>query len=268
MKKVIINADDFGHSEDINKAILYAYNAKTITSASLMTNMDGFENAISEILPQIPKLDIGFHFNLTEGKSLSKSDLLCDKKGFFNNGFISILAKSINRNFLNAIEVEFRTQIEKIPKDINISHIDSHRHIHAIPSVFKLISKLAKEYNIKYIRTQREKKYFLPSKMINLKFPSNVLKNILLNTLTTLNDYPYTNNYFIGILYTGYMDKESIIKGLKSIKEDSIIEVILHPTINKKFKNNYIEFLTLQNPTLREEIQDSGFELTQFSKLF
>ena len=268
MKKVIINADDFGYSEEVNEAVLYAYKEGAITSASILANMNAFNNAVFEIFPKIPSLDIGFHFNIVEGKSLTNSHLLCNSNGFFNNGFISILTKSKNKKFLQAVEYEFRMQIEKILKEINISHIDSHRHIHAIPEIFHLISDLAKEYNIKFIRTQRELPYIIPTKIFNTKFPVNIMKIIILNLFTTINKYPYTNKYFIGILYTGYMDKQSIIKGLNKIKEESITEIILHPTINKLEKCNYKELLTLKDPTLRQTITESGFELIQYSKLY
>ena len=145
MKKVIINADDFGHSKNVNEAIMISHKEGILSSTSLMANMDGFNNAVYEIYPQIKTIDIGFHFNLTEGKSLSKNKLLCDTNGYFNNGFLSILLKSGDKKFLNAVEEEFRIQIEKTLNEVNISHIDSHRHIHAIPAIFQITKKLAEE---------------------------------------------------------------------------------------------------------------------------
>ena len=81
MKKIIINADDFGYSKENNEAIKLGYEAGIITATSLISNMDGFENAVIEVLPQIPHIDIGFHFNIIEGKCLTNQQLLCDKKG-------------------------------------------------------------------------------------------------------------------------------------------------------------------------------------------
>lgn len=268
MKKVIINADDFGYSKEINEAIKQASEAGIMTSASLMANMKAFDNAVYEIYPKIEYIDIGFHFNLTEGESLSGLKLLCNNKGLFNNGFISLLSKANNKKVLQAIEQEFRMQIEKVLKVVNISHIDSHRHVHAIPQIFNLVCNLAKEYNIRYIRTQKEIPYIVPSKIINIKFPANIAKNILLNYFSSINQYPYTNNFFIGVLYTGYMDKKSILKGLEEINiENSITEIILHPTTNMIHKNNHTEFQTLKDSGLKQIIKELGFDLTQYSKL-
>lgn len=268
MKKVIINADDFGYSENVNNAVIQAYNKGILTSTSLLANMDGFNHAVYKIYPLIQTIDIGFHFNIVEGRCLSGSELLCDNNKNFNNGFISTLIKSNNKNFLKAVEIEFRLQIEKVLNTVNISHIDSHRHIHAIPQIFSLITKLSKEYNIKYIRTQKEIPYIVSSKIFNMKFPPNILKSIILNAYTVINRYPYTNTYIIGILYTGYMDENSILKGLKCIhNEESITEIILHPTTDNSRKNNYNEFQTVKNSMLKQKVEDLGFKLIKYSEI-
>ncbi|MCD7740363.1 MAG: ChbG/HpnK family deacetylase, partial [Candidatus Gastranaerophilales bacterium] len=184
MKKLIINADDFGYSKENNEAVKLGYESGIITSASIMANMNGFEHAVKEIFPAAQNLDLGFHFNIIEGKSLSAASLLCDSNNNFNSNYIQMIGKSSNKKFLNQIEQEFRTQIEKVLKYCSISHIDSHVHIHSIPAIFNLIIKLAGEYGIKYIRTQKEIPYIIWNKSFNGKYPVNILKNIILNNYT------------------------------------------------------------------------------------
>ncbi|MBQ9246801.1 ChbG/HpnK family deacetylase [bacterium] len=276
MKKVIINADDFGYSENNNIAIKKGFEKGIITSTSLLANMTGFEHAIKEIVPQIENIDIGFHFNIMEGKSLSDCNLLCNTEGFFQNSYQKLIIKSKEKIFLNQLEKEFRTQIEKVMAHCKISHIDSHVHTHAIPDIFNLLLKLANEYKIGYIRTQKELPYIVPNKVLSLKFPVNIIKNLLLNTYTYINEKELinyeikTNDYFIGVLYTGYMDEKSIINGLKQIKkENSVTEVIFHPyyanSIPKEKQHNYEEFLITQNPHLKKEIENMGFVLSDYS---
>ncbi len=276
MKKIIINADDFGYSKGNNEAIKSGIEAGIITSTSMMANMPGFEHAINEIIPSIPKIDIGFHFNIMEGKSLTNSHLLCDNSGNFNCSYQKLIYCSKQRSFINELEKEFREQIEKILKFHNITHIDSHMHTHAIPEIFNLSTNLAKEYGIKYIRTQKEIPYIVKNKIMNTKFPINIVKNILLNTFTLINNKQIikteikTNNYFIGVLYTGYMDEEAIISGLKRIsKENSITEVIFHPYISndENKKNNYREYLITQNGEIKQRIINMGFEFNSYSNL-
>ncbi len=278
MKKIIINADDFGYSKENNEAVKLGYESGIITSASIMANMGGFEHAVKEILPAVENFDLGFHFNIIEGKSLSNVPILCDSNNNFNNNFIQIAVKSQNKNFLNQTEQEFRMQIEKVLKYHNISHIDSHVHIHSIPAIYNLIIKLAQEYKIRYIRTQKEIPYIVWNKSFNLKYPVNMIKNILLNSYTNINikklkkSQVKTNDYFIGVLYTEFMDEQSIIKGIKKIKkENSITEVIFHPYYSKEIpKNkeaNYREFQITQNQKFKEIIENSGFIISGYSDI-
>ena len=270
MKKLIINADDFGYSVETNEAIKFGYQNKVITSTSIITNLEGFEHAINEILPQIPQIDIGIHLNIIEGKSLTESSLLCNSNGYFKNNYVQILLKSKDKNFLSDVEKEFRAQIEKAQQYCKISHIDSHVHTHSIPAIFDLTTKLAKEYNIKFIRTQNEIPYIVFDKLFCPQFYINIIKNLLLNILSFQNKKKLknTNNYFIGVLYTGMMNKKTILNGLKKIKKDnSITEVIFHPSFNKQKINNFKELQIVQNPNFEKEIQNLGFTLSCYSDI-
>lgn len=274
MKKLIINADDFGLSEKNNKAIKLGYEKGIITSTSLITNMPAFNNAI-EIINEIKDIDLGFHFNIMEGKSLTNSSFLCNSEGYFNCSYNKLIMNVQNKKVILQIEEEFRAQIEKILAIHSITHIDSHVHTHAIPQIFKLIIKLAQEYNIPFVRTQKEKPYIVWKKNFNINFPINILKNILLNTYTSINlkelknSKIRTNDYFIGAIYTGNMTEETFIKGLKKIKKDNTItEIIFHPYFEEDKKNskhnNYKEYLITQNPKFKKELETSGFVLTKY----
>lgn len=274
-KNFILNADDFGMSEAYNKAVLEGYNAKLLCSASLCANGDAFEEAVNEIIPKCNNLSVGVHLNIIEGKALTDVPLLTDKNGIFNNGYAAIMKKSLSEDFLYQVEQEFRAQIEKIQARTKIDHIDSHVHTHAIPNIFKLTLKLAKEYNIPYIRTQFENPYFVPSikKHLNTKYPVNILKIILLNFFTFINKNELkkydiiTNDYLIGVGYTGMMDSMTIEFGLKSLKNKSNIcaEALIHPCDYEFNDNHYTEFLITQNAELKKSVEEMGFKITNHS---
>mgnify|MGYP001041734101 FL=1 len=275
-KKFILNADDFGMSKAFNRAVLDGYHNGFLTSASLCANGKAFNAAVNEIIPECPNLGLGVHLNIIEGRSLTKAPLLTNKKGKFNNGFLSILLKSHDESFLNQVEFEFRTQIETVMNYAKVDHIDSHVHTHSIPNLFKITAKLAKEYNIPYIRTQYEEMYFVPSirKHLNLKYPPNILKILLLNYFTSINkkvveEYDLkTNDNLIGVGYTGLMDDMTIEYGLRAIEDSHITEALIHPchyaTSNKN--QHYTEFLITQNKALKDKIARLGFEITNYKK--
>ena len=275
-KKFILNADDFGMSKAFNRAVLDGYHNGFLTSASLCANGKAFNAGVNEIIPECPNLGIGVHLNIIEGRSLTKAPMLTNKRGKFNNSFGQILLKSNNPQFLNQVEFEFRTQIETVMNYTKVDHLDSHVHTHAIPSIFKITAKLAKEYSIPYIRTQYEEMYFVPSikKHLNFKYPPNILMILLLNSFTKQNKKVVeefglkTNDYLIGVGYTGLMDDLTVEYGLKVLDDDCIAEALIHPCSYASAKNNqhYTEFLITQNKSLKDKINRLGFEITNYKR--
>ena len=125
VKKFILNADDFGMTKDYNRAVMYAYSRGFLKSASLCANGEAFDNAVNEVLPECPRLGVGVHLNIIEGKALTKCNLLTNDKNEFNNGYLALILKSGNKDFKNQVEKEFRAQIEKVLQYTKPDHIDS-----------------------------------------------------------------------------------------------------------------------------------------------
>ena len=238
MKKLIISADDFGLSEEKNNIIYSAIKSSAINSLGIIVNTDGFKHALN--LLQELNIDLGLHFNIFEGKPVSNAALLCNSSGDFNKSYIDLFLRIPNKKLKIQIEDELKAQLDKILKYHNITHLDSHCHYHSIPYIFDIFVKVAKEYKIKYIRTQKEPFYLVYQKLLNKKFPINLIKHILLNTLSIRNykkikkENLETNDSALGILYTGQMDKDAVLKGLKYAYGN--VEIILHPYL----KNEYL----------------------------
>ena len=278
-KKFILNADDFGISTDLNRAVLEAYKSGILKSVSLMANGMAFDNAIDEILPQCQGLGVGVHLNLIEGKSL-RQDItsLVDPEWKFKNTFLNLLFRVYNpreKDLMDEIEREFRLQIEKVLSKTPVTHIDSHVHIHAIPKIFDLVCRLAKEYGIKQVRTQFEKPYIIPDlhKHLTWKYPLNIIKSTVLGFFTLFNDlaiHKYglkTNDYLIGITYTSMMDGLTVSYGLKPIKyKDVVVEALIHPRRYEDgtIDNHFDEFLLTKNKKLKAKIENLGFEITNY----
>lgn len=274
-KKFILNADDFGLSNDINRAIVEGYNAEILHSTSLCANGESFYSAVNEIMPECPKLCVGVHLNIIEGNALNPHETLTeltDSEGNFNNGWIQLLLKSFNKKFMEQLEIEFRSQIEKIISCTKVSHIDSHVHTHGIPNIFKLTCKLAKEYGIPYVRTQFERPYLTNniSKHINLKYPVNQIKVLLLDSFSILNkkvieDYGLkTNDFLVGVSYTGMMDNQTVEQGLEVFKNESdiVVEALFHP-----YPSHVDEYKIIQNQNMKFKIENYGFEFTTYREL-
>lgn len=275
-KKFILNAEDFGMSKAFNRGVLDGYHNGFLTSASLSANGKAFNAAVNEIIPECPNLSIGIHLNLTQGRALTKANKITNKKGKFNKNFFQILLLANNKKVLEQIEFEFRTQIETVKNYAQVDHIDSLEDIHAIPAIFNITAKLAKEYNIPFIRTHFEEMYIVKDifKHLHFKYLMNLFKMFTLNNFTKKNkiilkNYGLkTNDNIIGIAYSELMDESTIEEGLKMIDEAGITEVIIHPAhyaITNK-NQHYKEFLLTQNKSIKDKIIRLGFDITNYKK--
>lgn len=121
--KLVVNADDLGLSKGVNYGILDAFESGIVSSASLMMNMPTTDHAIKIFNHQA--IGIGVHLNVTLGKPLLSNPILTDENGvFFRN-------QEINEKTLDGIIEEFELQIQRaLESKLNITHLDSHHHIH------------------------------------------------------------------------------------------------------------------------------------------
>lgn len=280
-KKFILNADDLGLSKELNRAVLEGYQGGILKSASIVANGATFDEAINSILPQCPDLAVGIHLNVTKGVSLCEDVTeLINEKGEFNNSYIELFWKAYNprnKEFLPQLEREFRRQIEKIMAKTKVTHIDSHKHIHAIPKIFDLVCRLAKEYGIQQVRTHFEKPYIVPDlqKHLKWKYLRNFFKVFVFSLFTIFNEtsiHKYelkTNDYLIGLIYTSMIDALTISYGSMAIKYDNVtVEALIHPcryedgTIN----NHFDEYMLTKNKKLKDKLEHLGYEITNYAK--
>ena len=158
MRKLIINADDFGFNKKITDGIIECHKAGTVTSATLMVNMPAAEYAAS-LISEYPDLSVGIHLNLTVGCPVLDASLLpslVDKKGFFHHH--SEMFQRAFRFQLNADEVEkeLSAQVEKfLSWGFQPTHSDSHHHVADCPQIFGIKIEVLRKYGIRRIRTQR-----------------------------------------------------------------------------------------------------------------
>lgn len=159
MKKLVVNADDFGLTEGINRGIVDGFNSGIITSASLIATMPAFRHAV-ELTKENAELDIGVHLSLTTGKPCSENSKLAPimRRGEFIRSYGHVI-KSVYANEiqLEDIKDEMSAQIRKVQETgLNITHVDSHQHIHMVPRLLKLLLALMNEHQIPFVRVPNE----------------------------------------------------------------------------------------------------------------
>lgn len=148
MKKVIINADDFGMSFGNTIGILYAHDKGIVTSTSCMINMPYAEFALKEA-KKYPNLGVGIHLNITVGQALTKGkkSFTDDEGNFINKKLYPDGNPHADKDELYE---EWKAQIEKFIKVAHKkpTHIDSHHHVHLLPWHIEVVKKLANEYDL------------------------------------------------------------------------------------------------------------------------
>ena len=278
-KKFILNADNLGKDSAHNIGIVEGYQGGILKSASITANGDAFDDAINSVIPACKDLSLGLHLNLTDGKPLC-NDLtgLTDENGNFKNSFLSLLIRAYNpkdKEFLSEIEREFRAQTEKVTSKIKITHIDSNCHIHAIPPIFKIVCKIAQDYDIKYIRTHYERPYIVPDVFVHLSliWLKNICKAFLLNLFTIFNENTAanynlkTNDYIIGIIYNSLMSSLVMSYGLPISKYKNVtVEAVIEPCRyeNGIIDSHFNEFMITKNKKLKDKVEALGFEITGY----
>ncbi|HBO50249.1 MAG TPA: hypothetical protein DD619_05655 [Alphaproteobacteria bacterium] len=232
--KKIFNADDFGISKGVNAAIVKAHREGILNSASLMINQKYADEAV-KLAKEMPELEIGLHVNLTNeypAAPAQKIPLLVDEHGKLKNGFVNLLLLSFlkPRQLRQQAETEMRAQIVKyLAAGLPLQHLDSHRHVHMIPQIFKAMRKLQKEFEVPRIRVMNENalntlKY---NKNKSWLFDGALIKYVLLRFLCWWNGYK-NDVYFYTLLYTCKIAKEQF-KGVKIPSGYKAVEIMIHP---------------------------------------
>lgn len=138
MKKLIINADDFGLCESVNRAVIDCHRAGVLTSATLLVNGEAAAEAAALAL-ESPALGVGLHFNLTSGQPSAPPQAipsLLGSDGRFPGLARQLLRLSAGRVRRRELETELSAQIEAFRLlGLEPTHIDSHHHTHAHPRV-------------------------------------------------------------------------------------------------------------------------------------
>jgi len=262
-KQLIVNADDFGLTEEINKGIIRCYQEGILRSASILANGIAFEDAV--LLARENKgLGIGVHLCLVEERpvlSAEEISSLIDENGCFPKNYIKFLIKFCFKKIKPLdIEKEFDAQIKKvICAQVRPTHLDSHQHIHMIPSIFNIVLKLAKKYDIKSIRLVQSGECYL-CRLFLCFFAFHNKKKLKKNNMS----YP---EYFLGFDNRGNLNYSILGRWLRNLNFGTT-EIMCHPgyksTTDRYSHWNFHweeEMFMLIKPELKRLIKDLDVEL-------
>ena len=247
MKKLIFNADDFGISQGVNEAIFRAHTEGVLNSTSIMITLKHVPQAL-DLAKQMPNLNIGLHANLTnENSVLNKEEipLLVNENGKFKHGFVNLAVLSVlhPKELKNQAKKEIKAQIEKACScGIKLTHLDSHRHIHMIPAIFKACMELCEEYNIPRLRFVNENPFttIKQTKSKDWITDGGLIKNLVLISCAVVNKILFgfkSDTYFYSIINTCKITRDKL-KSYKVPNAYNVVEIGIHPGLPEIDKQN------------------------------
>lgn len=143
-RKLIVNADDFGFTRDVNEGILEAHQRGILSSTSLMANGAAFDDAV-RLARENPSLDVGCHLVLVGGHSLLEPGQALPAR-------VRELAAALAFRRIRVYE-ELAAQVRKtLETGIQPTHLDTHKHIHLWPPVLKAVARISQEFHVPWVR--------------------------------------------------------------------------------------------------------------------
>ena len=277
---MIINGDDFGFSNGVNRAIIEAHERGVLTSTSLMVTGEAFDEAVA-LAQAHPNLAVGLHLVLGKGKAVLPPEQiphLVDSKGNFSNrpnraGVDYQFSQSARRE----LPLEIRAQLEKfLSTGLQLSHVDGHLHMHLHPVVLPTLVELADEFNIKVIR--------LPSEELRMTLnldKSDLQTKLVWSFFST--GFRYNGERLLKSFGVGFVDRvygwlqsgrmtEAYLLGLIPQIQADVVEIYSHPAIaiageprNGPLGLGPAELDALLSDQVRHMLVSSGFELTNYN---
>ena len=287
MRRLIVNADDFGFTQGVNRAIVEAHTRGIVTSATLMANGRAVQDAISRA-QATPTLSIGCHVVLIDGQPLSDSKQipsLTSSDGHFGDSLKSFAARALTGHLdAREIEAEAGAQIRKLQSaGIRVWHVDTHKHTHLFSAVLRPVLRAARACGVSAIRNP-----FGPRKPLRsadlVKRPGLWTRYAEVRLFRALagkfreaankEGFVTTDGTF-GIVVTGALD-EQLFRAIAAIIPEGSWEFVCHPGYNdddlraantrlRESRETELQLLTM--PEVRELLSRQGIELISYRDL-
>lgn len=280
MRKLIINADDFGRHPAVNRAVLQGHNFGCITSASLMPSGIAFRDAIEKTEGQT--LGVGVHFTLIgEAPVLNPRQIpsLTNKDGHLHKEYPQFIARFLQRRVkLSEVRAELTAQMDKVVAcGIAITHIDSHQHLHVLPGIIDIVLDIAEKYNVRALRIPAVPLMFTggyPYKPAQLIGRSGLLLLAKLAAAKAKKRGFKTPDHFFGIVAGDSMREDCLLQIIKNLP-NGISEVMVHPGDNDRelctecnWSHHFEEELyTVVSPRISECIRNQKIILATFQDI-
>ena len=288
MRRLIINADDFGLTAGVNRAIVEAHTRGVVTSATLMANGPAFEQAAT-LAKTAPGLSVGCHVVLIDGQPLLPAgqirSLASNRSHHFRDDLKAFAARALTGQIHgDEVAAEAAAQIRKVQAaGVAVSHLDTHKHTHLFPKILRPLLRAAAQCGVRALRNPfgprlplRSSDLFSRPNLWTRYAELHVLNRFAAKFRATVDHEGFsTPNGTLGIEVTGALD-ENLFRAIARNIPEGTWEFVCHPGYNdaalqdvktRLRESRETELRVLTTPGARELLSQEGIELISYRSL-
>lgn len=231
--RLIVNADDFGIAEAVNRGVVEAFDRGIVTSTSIMATGDAFDHAV-ELARSRPSLAVGVHLVLTEHRPLvagRKAATFTGPDGKFHAHTVALARRQLRGALdLDAVREELDAQIRHVQAaGLFIGHLDGHQHVHALPGIARVVAELAAAHGIRAVRypAERMRAYMLR----RVGGARRLLEQLALRLACAWSPLKplRRSDDFVGFYFGGRLDEGHLATLLAALPTEGTVELMCHP---------------------------------------
>lgn len=268
LRRLVVNADDFGFTHDVNRGIVEAHTRGILTASTLMANGAAFDDAV-RLAREHPTLDVGCHLVLVQGPSLAHPRRPLPAT-------VPQLLQALALRRLDAY-AELRPQVQRIMDNgIRPLHLDSHKHTHLWPPVLDAVLRLSAEFGIPWVR----RPFDLPLVAGGVPWGKRMVSTAVASLRGQFHRKLAgagcrTTDHFAGFQITGRFRAAELASLLRALPEGST-EFMCHPgrctgelraTATRLKESREAELEALLAPEVRAAIEESEIRLVRYRDL-
>jgi hopanoid biosynthesis associated protein HpnK len=286
LKRLIVNADDFGLTSGVNSAIAACHRGGIVSSTTLMATGSCVEEAV-ELARQMPGLSVGCHVLLLDGEPVLPVHKVRSLMGPVRSRFRPTLGSLLRAMALGQldpaeIEAEAAAQMGRLQEfGVRLSHFDSHKHVHMFPSILRPLLRAAAAHGVTAVRNPFEAPGVVTfsaarrsRRLLLRKAQTTVLRGLLRGRwLQAVREAGIaTTDGSLGVASTGIMN-EARLRAMLQRMPSGTWELVCHPGYNdsglaavhtKLRASREVEMRALQSITQQELLEQYGAELAAF----
>ena len=226
--RMIVNADDFGYFDQVSRGIIDAARIGRVTATGVMANGPALDQWLDP-LKSLSSFSVGVHLNASLGRPLTSEmrAALPDSDGEFLSKGAMMAALLTGRVNTATLLHEWRAQIQRcVDLGLRLAFLNSHEHIHMLPTLYAKVRKLANEFEIAHVRAPQPE--WGPVFTLGGCVRSGAFTALKMLVPTP----PQPEPVLIGVAQSGKLDRAYCSWRFARLKSGASYELMCHPGWN------------------------------------